>query len=799
MDLETTSRPNWFNVLTRRLSHVRPGAIPLENEQFDELRRRSLLVVRTRWVLLLFVGLYCLIAASFFSFSRFGLFLSQSQLILLCGTFAAAVAFNLFLHRFLTTFTALLRILALGQTIVDLLFVTILIHTSGGAASWFWPVYLIVTIEASFLIERRRDVWLAGAFGGLFYGSLLALENFQFIPNVRMPFVGAELHHDPLYLLLIWLWVSILNAAVAFIGSFFMTVIRRETAAVRESEERLASFLDTANDLIMSIAPDGRFLYVNEAWQKTLGYTFEEVGALSFFDIVHAESREQCSVEIGRVVAGDTLSPLEALLTAKNGRTIVVEGNLTCGFGASDHRVIWGICRDITERKQAEEQLYRLAHHDTLTGLPNRILFLDRLQQAKALANRYRHQLAVLFLDLDRFKIINDTLGHPVGDKLLLKVAQRIAGCVREVDTVARIGGDEFTIILVNVDNLDDVKRVAQKILQSLSVSFTVDTYELFITASIGITLYPVDGDNLDTLVKKADIAMYHAKGEGRNNFQFYTPRMDENADKRLLLETSLRKALDNGEFRLYYQPKVDVVTKAITAMEALLRWEHPTLGLVSPADFIPLAEETGLIIPIGEWVLRTACLQNREWQRQGLPRMRVAVNLSGFQFQQKNLLEMITSSLDETGLDAEFLELEITESVIMQNPDFAVSVLNALREIGIHISIDDFGTGYSSLAHLKRFSVNTLKIDKSFVRDVEINSADAAITTAIIAMGNSLNLKVIAEGVETEGQLCFLSENNCDEVQGYLFSTPMPSHEVPGFLAERREEQIAGDGEVGG
>lgn len=795
MELETTSRPSWFNALTKRFSRVTREDIAPETQQFEELRGRTLLVVKTRWALLFFVGVYCVIAASFFSFSRFGLFLSRSQLILLFTTLAAVVAFNLILHRSIVKPTDSLRGLSLGQIVLDLLFVTVLIHTSGGAASWFWPVYLIVTIEASFLSERKRDVWLAGAIGGFLYGSLLALEHFRIVPNVRMPFVDAELHHDPLYLLLIWLWVSILNAAVALIGSFFMTVIRRETVAVRESEERLASFLDTANDLIMTIAPDGRFLYVNDAWQKALGYTFEEAAELSFFNIVHPESREQCSVEIGRVVAGDTLSPLEALLTAKNGRAIVVEGNLTCVFGAGDQAVIWGICRDITDRKQAEEQLYRLAHHDTLTGLPNRILFLDRLQQAKALANRYRHQVAVLFLDLDRFKIINDTLGHPVGDKLLQKVAQRIAGCIREVDTVARIGGDEFTIILVNVDNIDDVKRVAQKILQSLSVSFTVDTHELFITTSIGITLYPVDGDNLDTLVKKADIAMYHAKGEGRNNFQFYTPRMDENADKRLLLETSLRKALDNGEFRLYYQPKVDIVTKSITAMEALLRWEHPKLGLVSPVDFIPLAEETGLIIPIGEWVLRTACRQNHEWQRQGLSAMRVAVNLSGFQFQQKNLLEMITATLAETELDAELLELEITESVIMQNPDFAVSVLNALKDIGVHISIDDFGTGYSSLAHLKRFSVNTLKIDKSFVRDLERNSADAAITTAIIAMGNSLNLRVIAEGVETEGQLSFLSENKCDEVQGFLFSTPMPSHEVADFLRERRDVLVSGGG----
>ncbi len=776
---------DWFDAATRRLKSVAEGLKAPENQELEEVKSRTLIVVRTRWILLLFVGLYCLLAGSFFYFSRFGFFLSPSQQVLLFAALSAVVCYNFLLQFGIERIACCFRFLNFLQILLDLVLVTVLIHTSGGAASWFWPVYLIVTIEAAFLIEERRDVWFVGLCGGVLYGGILSLEYFGLVPNVRMPFVEQKLHHDPLYLVLTWLWVSLLNAAMVAIAAYLMTVIRRETVAVRDGEERLSTFLDTANDLILSISPDGRVLYVNEAWQRTLGYSAEEAAAVSFFDIIHPSSREQCCSEFKRVFSGDALGPLEAVFTAKDGRLVIVEGNLTCSDSSGDSPVIWSICRDITDRKHAEEQLYRLAHHDTLTGLPNRILFMDRLQQAKALANRYQHQVAILFLDLDRFKIINDTLGHPIGDRLLQQVAHRIVGCVREVDTVARIGGDEFTIILVNVDNPDDVKKMGQKILKTLAAPFIIDTYELFVTTSIGVSLYPTDGESLDHLVKKADIAMYYAKGEGRNNVQFYSPRMDENADKRLLLETSLRKALDNREFRVYYQPKVDIVTKRITAMEALIRWEHPLLGLVSPGEFIPLAEETGLIIPIGEWVLRAACIQNRQWLRQGLPRMRVAVNLSGYQFQQKNLLETIRGILGETGLSADLLELEITESVIMQNPDFAVSVLNQLRDLGVHISIDDFGTGYSSLAHLKRFSVNTLKIDKSFVRDVEINSADAAITTAIIAMGNSLNLKVIAEGVETEGQLSFLSDNNCDEVQGYLFSTPMPADKVAGFMRE--------------
>lgn len=785
MSHESPLRSNLFDTLTRRFKRVRDGLKTSEIELLEEVKGRMLLVVKSRWLLLFLIGLYGVFAGVFYYFSRFGLFLSHTQLLILFGTLAVVVFYNAALNLF---HDSLIHIPFVNhiQIVLDLALVTVLIHISGGAASWFWPVYLIVTIEASYLLERKTSVWCIGAVGGLLFGALLAMENFRIIPIIKMPFVLTELHHDALYQFLIWLWVSLLNATVAVIGAFLMSVIRRENKAFRESEERLVNFLDSANDLIVSIGPDGRLLYVNNSWQQTLGYTADEARALSFLDIVHEGSQERCGVEMKRALSGDNLHPLEAVFMAKNGLKVVVEGNLTCGYDRGEPSVVWGICRDITERKKVEEQLYRLAHHDTLTGLPNRLLFLDRLHQAKALASRYRHLVALLFLDLDRFKIINDTLGHPVGDKLLQEVTIRIAGCVREVDTVARIGGDEFTVVLVNVDNADDAKKVAQKILKSLSVPFLIENYELFITASIGIAMYPADSENLDTLVKKADIAMYHAKGEGRNNFQFYAPQMDENADKRLLLETSLRKALDRDEFRIYYQPKVDVVSGRITAMEALLRWKHPSLGLVSPAEFIPIAEETGLIIPIGNWVLHTACSQNKAWQEQGLPSMRVAVNLSGFQFQQKNLFATITEALEATGLSAEFLELEITESVIMQHPDSAVQILNELKDIGVHISIDDFGTGYSSLAHLKRFSVNTLKIDKSFVRDVEVDSADAAITTAIITMGNSLNLKVIAEGVETEGQFSFLSANKCDEVQGFLFSTPMPSEDVVKFMRER-------------
>jgi EAL domain-containing protein (putative c-di-GMP-specific phosphodiesterase class I) len=339
--------------------------------------------------------------------------------------------------------------------------------------------------------------------------------------------------------------------------------------------------------------------------------------------------------------------------------------------------------------------------------------------------------------------------------------------------------------VLVNLNHLVDAEQVATKILKALAKPVQADEHELFITTSIGISIYPNHDDNPEGLLKKSDAAMYQAKAQGRNNYQVYDKGMDQDAERRMTLENGMRRAIERDEFRIFYQPKIDSVSGEITALEALIRWEHPELGMLSPAEFIALAEETGLIIPIGEWVMRKACQDNQKWQEEGLPKVRVAVNLSGYQLQAKNFVSAVAKTLEETGLDGECLEFEVTETVIMQNPDFAVSILTQLRDMGIHISIDDFGTGYSSLAHLKRFSVNTLKIDRTFVRDIEKNSTDAAITSAIISMGNSLDLKVIAEGVETEGQFDLLKEKHCDEMQGYLFSKPVPVEDVAALLRD--------------
>jgi len=443
------------------------------------------------------------------------------------------------------------------------------------------------------------------------------------------------------------------------------------------------------------------------------------------------------------------------------------------------------IFSDITERKAAENHVRHLAHHDALTDLPNRMLFAERLNHAIAHAHRSQQQITVMFLDLDRFKLINDTLGHSVGDRLLQTTAQRLTDCVREDDTVARMGGDEFTILIENVSDPGNLPSLAQKIISALSQPIMLDGHEIVVTTSIGISVYPDDGELAETLIKHADAAMYLAKEQGRNNFQFFTSEMNARAFERMTVEGQLRKALERDEFSLHYQPQVDIGTHRISGMEALLRWQQPIAGWIAPAQFIPVAEETGLIVPIGEWVLREACTQNKAWQDEGLPPMRVAVNISGRQFKQKNLVEVVGKILEETGLNAEYLELEITESIAMEHADDTVTKLHALKAMGIRISMDDFGTGHSSLSYLKRFPIDTLKIDKSFVQDLAPDSGDNAIATAIAAMAHGLKLKVITEGVETEEQLTFLKGMHRDEVQGFYFSQPLPPDRFAALLRD--------------
>ncbi len=457
-------------------------------------------------------------------------------------------------------------------------------------------------------------------------------------------------------------------------------------------------------------------------------------------------------------------------------------------FDADEMKLLTELAGDISfalEYIEKESRLNYLAYYDVLTGLPNRTLFQDRLDQALTSANRREGRLALLLIDLDDFKHINDSLGHHAGDLLLQQLATRLAGSLREGDTVARIGGDEFVSILSNVASEEDASVVTQKILKLAAEPYTIDGHELFVTCSIGISFYPKDGEDAETLLQHADAALYRAKKQGGNNAQFCTAEMNAKALQRLTLENELRHALKRQEFLLHYQPRVNLHSGEITGMEALVRWQHPKQGLlIPPGGFIPVAEDSGLIVPLGAWVLHTACAQNKAWQTAGFKPVCVAVNLSARQFRQQDLVELVTRTLQETGLDAAYLELELTESMVMQDVETTIVTLTRLKEVGVKFSIDDFGTGYSSLSYLKRFPIDFLKIDQSFVRDLNTDPDDAAIVKAIISMAHDLGLKVIAEGVETQEQKSFLQLGHCDEMQGYLFSKPVPAKELELLLS---------------
>ncbi|EDN69989.1 sensory box/GGDEF family protein [Beggiatoa sp. PS] len=433
----------------------------------------------------------------------------------------------------------------------------------------------------------------------------------------------------------------------------------------------------------------------------------------------------------------------------------------------------------MTARKQTEQRLAYLAYYDDLTGLPNRTLFYERVNRAIYHARQNLSMVAVIFFDLDGFKYVNDTWGHPIGDLLLKKVAKRLMQCTLcQSDAMARLGGDDFTMVLENINSPKLIEQFAHNILEVVQPPFDLNGHETFITASIGISLYPNDGKEVDTLLKQADAALYHAKESGKNNYQFFTPQMKKHAHNRLIMESKLRRALEREEFVLYYQPQMHLASGQIIGAEVLLRWQHPEMGLVSPYRFIPLAEETGLIVPIGEWVLHHTCLQQQHWQCHSQSKLRLSVNLSSRQFQQDNLIKTVVRILDETCMDATLLTLELTESLLIQNIDITNKILHQFKEMGIQLAIDDFGTGYSSLSYLKRFPIDKLKIDQSFVRDIPDNKDDVNITKAIIALAHNLQMTVVAEGVEKETQLILLKSLQCDEIQGYLISRPVPEEE---------------------
>ncbi|MHB8770818.1 MAG: EAL domain-containing protein [Syntrophales bacterium] len=591
------------------------------------------------------------------------------------------------------------------------------------------------------------------------------------------------------------------------VGSFNKMAEDLERTTV--SKEYVANIIKSMNDALIVVSPEGRILSVNGATCRLLGYEEGELVDRPVEMIFGGGSAAEGEEDLSAVSA---TGAREKVYVTKDGRTIPVSYSASL-MGATDNTPLGLICvaQDITERKRAEEQITRMAYYDSLTSLPNRTLFQDRLSLAIHYSSRHNRLLALLFLDLDDFKRINDIFGHSVGDHLLREVAERLKQSVRKGDsltrylsgddstlTVARFGGDEFAVILPEIKNAEDAAKVADRILAAMAKPFRLDNHEVFVGASIGITICPFDGTDSDTMLRNADSAMYHAKGQMKNNYQFYKQSMNEAAFQKLSLESRLRRALERDEFLLYYQPQMDLLTGRIVGMEALIRWQHPELGMVLPAEFIPLAEETGLIVPIGRWVLQTACRQNSQWQAAGLPPVCVSVNLSGQQFKQQNILGDITSALQDSGLDPRYLALEITESILMQNTDTVVAMLDELNAMGVRTSMDDFGTGYSSLNYLRRLPLFSMKIDRSFVKDVDTNPDDATIAKAIIAMAHSLKLRVIAEGVETRKQVLLLKELGCDEMQGHLLSKPIPADDAALFLAEGEEEKRRDSVEAG-
>ncbi|WNB92546.1 EAL domain-containing protein [Bacillus sp. NEB1478] len=535
--------------------------------------------------------------------------------------------------------------------------------------------------------------------------------------------------------------------------------------------------LDSAGEGIFGLDLNGNFTFCNPAAVKMLGYSDkEELIGLPFYEIYRSI---KCNG-----LNGEFIIPENSFLTDKHfckmdGTTIPVEF-VTSTIKEEDHIVGYVITfKDNTIRKKMEEKIKYLAYYDSSTNLPNRILFRDKLNEELVDAEQNNEQLAVMFLDLDRFKTINDTMGHSFGDELLKKVAERLVSFIPKAYTLSRQGGDEFTIIMPKLTSEDAVKELSEEILDSFTRSFSLDGNEVFIKTSIGISLYPRDGADSDTLIKNADTAMYKAKESSGGNYCFYKNHMDFRSLDGIKLESDLNKALENDQFVIYYQPQVDFVNKKITGVEALIRWNHPVRGMISPGEFIPIAEETGLIVPIGEWVLRNACKQIKEWHNQGLPPVYLSVNMAAQQFTQKKLIPMIHDILQETELSPEFLVLELTENAIIQDTKMTLCIMQKLKELGIRIAIDDFGTGYSSLGYLKNFPIDTLKIDQTFVRDIVQDKNNAAITNTIISLAKNLNLNVIAEGVETKEQIDFLLSSECSHMQGYYFSPPVSGEKV--------------------
>ncbi|MEH7180171.1 sensor domain-containing protein [Neobacillus vireti] len=570
-----------------------------------------------------------------------------------------------------------------------------------------------------------------------------------------------------------------------------ITTIKKSAIQLAESELKFTSIVEEALFGVYIVQEDGKVSYGNKKFYEIVGITDSRT-EVNFRDYVHPEDLPNVD-SLGEVLMNSSNGITHAYrIIRKNGSVLHIESHAAKIYLENKPYIV-GSLQDVTERKEAEDLNEYLAYHDFLTELPNQRLLNKKLEQALITSKRLQQKLSVMFLDLDRFKYVNDTLGHSIGDKLLKEVSERLKMCLRDDDVLARLGGDEFVVLLPNTGNTNQVVEYAKTIIESLEEPFHIEEYELFITASIGISTFPDDGEDAETLIKHADSALYKAKAKGKNTYHIFTSSMNKEAYKLFALESDLRKALDLNQLELYYQPQISAVTHEIIGAEALIRWNHPEWGIVSPGEFIPIAEETGMVIEIGKWVKETACTQNKAWQDAGLPAIPISINLSAHRFLQKDLLENIRDILAKTKLDPKYLQVEIVETSLLENEKVVFSILDELRKIGIKIFMDDFGTGYSSLSSLKRFKgkIDTLKIDQSFINELSRTNEDGSnfFTKTIIELAQHLEMDVVAEGVETIEQLEILKEYNCNNIQGYLISKPVPADELAVLLKDGKIE----------
>lgn len=583
---------------------------------------------------------------------------------------------------------------------------------------------------------------------------------------------------------------TVIVALLLLFGVYAQIMLGRQKQAylqLKNNSQLLRKIVDNAHDAFFSIDATGKIIDWNPAAENMFGWSRQHaIGQNITETIIAPEYRHTFSCELksfsesGQTKLLNTRS--EASLWHRDGFAFPAELSIV-PLSAGSSFIFTGFVRDISERKLAEERLFHLAHTDTLTGLPNRQSFNDILSQEISIAHRHQQRLAVMFLDLDQFKAVNDSLGHDAGDQLLRETAKRLQGCIRDSDTLARIGGDEFVFVLPNIHSNNEPGNICERILNTLKEPFHINDNECFIGASIGISMYPQDGDNLETLEKHADIAMYRAKAAGKNGYKYYNTDMSEHVLKRMEMAREMHHAIKRNEFYVLYQPQVDINNGKLVGLESLVRWQHPDMGAVMPDEFISFAEESGVILPLGELVLRTTCEQGKTWLKMGIPPLQLAVNFTPRQFSDKGLVKMITSNLHACGFPAESLEVEITENNAMDDVEASRKILHTLKDLGVGVAIDDFGTGFSSLGYLKNFPVTTLKIDKKFIDGVISDKKDAAIVAMIIEMAHIMDMKVIAEGVENEDQLAFLRKHGCDIGQGYLFSKPLDARHVPEFF----------------